>query len=85
MKVEMFHRFYQHIQDIQTAVIKVSPIVVNVIDFAEYDESLVADNCVDKSDEITPEPTETIDDKFDTHFDVDFWQNDTDEDQPNPG
>lgn len=69
MKVEMFHTFYQHIEAIQTTVIKVPAIVVENIDFHTKIEDSRMNNVDNKFDV----PIEAIDTKYDHNFDERFW------------
>lgn len=77
MKVEMFHAFYQRIEEIQTTIVKVDPLVIESIDcgMKDEDESEDVNNIDDK--------TLTVDSKYDSHFDDNFWREDSDESQSN--
>lgn len=78
MKVEMFHAFYEQIEEIQTTIIKVDPLVVENIDF----EMKIDKNAI----QLQKQPTinKTNDDvKYDSDFGDHFWQNDFDDNHGN--
>lgn len=76
MKVEMFHTFYQRIEEIQTTVIKVQPIVVENLNFyakTEDNTNSIADDRVCQLDNKFDVST-----KYDHHFDDNFWHDESD-------
>lgn len=90
MKVEMFHSFYQHIEEIQTTMIKLDPLVVESLDiqmkiedgssFSQKDEMTGIN---DRSDyqlgdyQIAENHT-----KFDSDFDDNYWHDEFDDNEP---
>lgn len=81
MKVEMFHSFYQQIEEIQTTMIKLDPLVVENLDI----QMKMEDSYVQKDGTTLPNEADFFagdhHTKFDSDFDDNFWQSEFDDNQ----
>lgn len=76
MKLEMFHTFYQHIEEIQSTVIQEQPIIVenlNVRKKSGNNLESVANDRMCNVDNDNDTIVGTIDVKYDHHFNENVW------------
>lgn len=82
MKVEMFHSFYQQIEEIQTTMIKLDPLVVESLDIQMKIED---DPNFNQKDELTSDRSDyqigESDTKFDSDFDDTYWNDGFDDNE----
>lgn len=78
MKVEMFHTFYQRIEEIQMTVIKVPTIVVENLNFFPKTEDNTDSILDDRISQIDSKSDVPVDTKFDLDFGDDFWHDESD-------
>lgn len=84
MKVEMFHSFYQQIEEIQTTMIKLDPLIVENLNIQmkiEDSTSRVQPDKLTGANEKTDFLTEEIHTKFDSDFDDSYWHGEFDDNQ----